>query len=121
MTSSLISFAFEKCKKEKRPALLTYTVCGDPTKKVSFDILKKISKNVDIIELGMAFSTGELGAGLFCCTSTSPRQLRSKRSHNAKATHHRAALITASVPPAKARRILQQKKVAPAARHQNKA
>ena len=57
MTSSLISFAFEKCKKERRPALLTYTVCGDPTKKVSFDILKKISKNVDIIELGMAFST----------------------------------------------------------------
>ena len=57
MTSSLISLAFEKCKKERRPALLTYTVCGDPSKKVSFDILKKISKNVDIIESGMAFST----------------------------------------------------------------
>jgi len=57
MTSSSIGLAFEKCKKERRPALLTYTVCGDPTKKVSFDILKKISKNVDIIESGMAFST----------------------------------------------------------------
>ena len=44
------------------------------------------------------FSRWSFGAGLFCCTS--PRQLRSKRSHNAKATHHRAALITASVPPA---------------------
>ena len=57
MTSSLISQAFKKCKEEGRPALLTYTVAGDPTKKISLDILKAISKNVDIIESGMAFST----------------------------------------------------------------
>ena len=57
MTSSLISAAFNKCKRENRPALLTYTVAGDPTKKISLDILKAISKNVDIIESGMAFST----------------------------------------------------------------
>ncbi len=57
MTSSLISSAFNKCKKENRPALLTYTVAGDPTKKKSLDILKSISKNVDITEVGMAFST----------------------------------------------------------------
>ena len=35
MTISPISLAFEKCKKEKRPALLTYTVAGDNTKKKS--------------------------------------------------------------------------------------
>ena len=57
MTSSLITAAFNKCKRENRPALLTYTVAGDPTKKISLDILKAISKNVDIIESGMAFST----------------------------------------------------------------
>ena len=57
MTASMISQAFKKCKKEGRPALLTYTVAGDPTKKISLDILKSISKNIDIIESGMAFST----------------------------------------------------------------
>ena len=57
MTASLISQAFKKCKAEERPALITYTVAGDPTKKKSLDILKAISKNVDIIESGMAFST----------------------------------------------------------------
>ena len=57
MTASLIDRAFKKCKAEGRPALLTYTVAGDPTKKKSLDILKAISKNVDIIESGMAFST----------------------------------------------------------------
>ena len=49
MTASLISQAFKKCKKEGRPALLTYTVAGDPTKKISLDILKSISKNIYII------------------------------------------------------------------------
>ena len=57
MTAFLISQAFKKCKAEERPALITYTVAGDPTKKKSLDILKAISKNVDIIESGMAFST----------------------------------------------------------------
>ena len=57
MTASLIDQAFKECEAEGRPALLTYTVAGDPTKKKSLDILKAISKNVDIIESGMAFST----------------------------------------------------------------
>ena len=57
MTAFLINQAFKKCKAEGRPALLTYTVAGDPSKKKSLDILKAISKNVDIIEAGMAFST----------------------------------------------------------------
>ena len=33
MNISPISMAFEKSKKENRPALLTYTVAGDNTKK----------------------------------------------------------------------------------------
>ena len=33
MKNSLINKAFEKAKKESRPALLTYTVAGDNSKK----------------------------------------------------------------------------------------
>ena len=39
MSKAAISLAFEKSKKEKRPALLTYTVAGDNTKKKSLEIL----------------------------------------------------------------------------------
>ena len=39
---SKIKLAFEKCKKEKRPVLLTYTVAGDNTKKNSLKILNSI-------------------------------------------------------------------------------
>ena len=56
MKRSLIAEAFNKCKKEKRPALLTYTVAGDYTKKKSLEILKKISESVDIVELGLPFN-----------------------------------------------------------------
>ena len=45
-----ISAAFKIAKKEKRPALLTYTVAGDGSKKQSLNILKSISENVDILE-----------------------------------------------------------------------
>ena len=52
-----ISDAFKKAKQENRPALLTYTVAGDNTKKKSLDILKSISKNVDICEIGFPHNT----------------------------------------------------------------
>jgi len=42
MSFSQISLAFKNAKKEKRPALLTYTVAGDNTKKKSLDILRSI-------------------------------------------------------------------------------
>ena len=51
--SNLISYAFKKAKSEKRPALLTYTVAGDSSKKQSLEILKSISKKVDILEIGV--------------------------------------------------------------------
>ena len=54
---SNIQIAFEKCQKEKRPALLTYTVAGDNTKNNSLKILKTISKNADILELGFPHNT----------------------------------------------------------------
>ena len=57
MTISAISLAFKKTKKEKRPALLTYTVAGDNTKKKSLEILNSISKYVDICELGFPHNT----------------------------------------------------------------
>ena len=53
---SEIQLAFEKCKREKRSALITYTVASDPNKKKSLEILKTISKNVDILEIGYAHS-----------------------------------------------------------------
>ena len=52
-----ITKAFDKAKSEKRPALLTYTVAGDNTKTKSLEILKSISKNVDICELGFPHNT----------------------------------------------------------------
>ena len=57
MGLSLISLAFKHCKNERRPALLTYTVAGDPNKKKSLEILKSISENTDILELGFPHST----------------------------------------------------------------
>ena len=55
--SSEILKAFEKCKQEKRPALLTYTVAGDNTKNNSLKIIKTIAQYVDIIELGFPHNT----------------------------------------------------------------
>ena len=52
-----INDAFKKAKQENRPALLTYTVAGDSTKKQSLEILKTIAKNVDILELGVPHNT----------------------------------------------------------------
>ena len=52
-----ISIAFKRAKQENRPALLTYTVAGDSTKKQSLEILKSISKNADILELGVPHNT----------------------------------------------------------------
>ena len=52
-----ITLAFNKAKKENRPALLTYTVAGDSNKKKSIEILKSISKYVDICEIGFAHNT----------------------------------------------------------------
>ena len=53
MKPSNIASAFKKCKQEHRPALLTYTVSGDPNKKKSFEILKSISSHTDICEIGV--------------------------------------------------------------------
>ena len=52
-----ISLAFKKAKEEKRPALLTYTVAGDSSKKQSLEILKEISNYADILEVGVPHNT----------------------------------------------------------------
>ena len=57
MAISPISLAFKKSKEEKRPALLTYTVAGDNTKKKSLDILNSISNYADICEIGFPHNT----------------------------------------------------------------
>jgi tryptophan synthase alpha chain len=54
---SNINLVFKKCRKENRPALITYTVAGDNTKNNSLKILKTISKNADILELGFPHNT----------------------------------------------------------------
>ncbi len=51
MKISSINLAFKNCKKEKRPALITFTVAGDDTKKNSLKILNSIAKYADILEL----------------------------------------------------------------------
>ena len=57
MKNSLIVESFKKAQREKRPALITYTVAGDNTKKKSLKILKAISKYADICELGFPHNT----------------------------------------------------------------
>jgi len=54
---SKINLAFKKSMSEKRPALITYTVAGDNTKKNSLKILNTISKHADILELGFPHNT----------------------------------------------------------------
>jgi len=53
MSLSNLALAFKKCRQENRPALLTYSVAGDPNKKKSFEILKAISSHADICEIGV--------------------------------------------------------------------
>jgi tryptophan synthase alpha chain len=60
---SKIALAFEKCKKEKRAALITYTVAGDNTKNNSLKILNTISKYADILELGFPHNTALADGG----------------------------------------------------------
>ena len=55
--NSKIAKTFENCKREKRAALITYTVAGDNTKSNSLKILNTISKSADILELGFPHNT----------------------------------------------------------------
>jgi tryptophan synthase alpha chain len=57
MSNSLINQSFKKAQIENRPALLTYTVAGDNTKKKSLEILNSISNHADIVELGFPHNT----------------------------------------------------------------
>ena len=57
MNKSPISLVFEQCKKEKRSALITYTVAGDNNKKKSLEILNSISNHADICEVGFPHNT----------------------------------------------------------------
>ena len=57
MKDSLLIQSFKAANREDRPALLTYTVAGDNTKKKSLEILKSISKYADICELGFPHNT----------------------------------------------------------------
>ncbi len=55
--TSKIALAFKRCRQEKRPALITYTVAGDNTKSNSLKILNSISRHADILELGFPHNT----------------------------------------------------------------
>ena len=52
-----ITSAFKNAKKNNRPALLTYTVAGDNTIQNSIRILRSISENIDICEIGFPHNT----------------------------------------------------------------
>ena len=60
---SKISLAFEKCREENRPALITYTVAGDNTKKNSAKILNTIARHADILELGVPHNNTNADGG----------------------------------------------------------
>tara|TARA_Y100001980_G_C14478130_1_gene257092 strand:+ start:142 stop:945 length:804 start_codon:yes stop_codon:yes gene_type:complete len=57
VNNSLIQQTFKITRSQNRPALLTYTVAGDNTKKKSLEILKSISKYADICEIGFPHNT----------------------------------------------------------------
>ena len=44
-----IDLAFKKGRVEKKPLLISYTVCGDPNKKKYLEILKSISEHVNLV------------------------------------------------------------------------
>ena len=50
---NIIANAFKNANKENRPALISYTVCGDSNKKISLDILNSISSYLDVVEWGV--------------------------------------------------------------------
>ena len=57
MTSQSLIESFNNANNEDRPALLTYTVAGDPSKEISLEIFKTIANSgVDIIEVGLGHS-----------------------------------------------------------------
>jgi len=53
MKLSNIEIAFQKCRRENRPAIITYIVSGDPSKKKTLEILKSVSNYADICEIGI--------------------------------------------------------------------
>ena len=57
MITSPINSAFQICRDQKRPALITYTVAGDNNKKKSLQILNSISNHADICEVGFPHNT----------------------------------------------------------------
>ena len=73
--NSKILETFLKCQRERRPALLTYTVAGDGTKKQSLEIIKSIAEHADIIELGFPHNTPIADGGQI--QESSHRALRS--------------------------------------------
>ena len=57
MKTNLIDNAFKNCRREKRPALLTYIVAGDNNSNLTVKILKSISNYADVLELGFPHNT----------------------------------------------------------------
>ena len=76
---NMIDLAFKKGQIEKRPLLITYSVCGDPNKKKSVEILKSISEHVDLVEWGFAFNSPTADGPCLLYTSPSPRDLSTSR------------------------------------------
>ena len=70
MSSDTLKQKFTELKKEGLPALLTYTVGGDPSKDVSLEIFKSIAESgADIIECGLGHSAN-IGDGAAIQDST---------------------------------------------------
>ena len=55
-----IDLAFQKSKVKRRPLLISYTVCGDPNKKKSLEILKSINLEDEKNSLMKKFTSGEI-------------------------------------------------------------
>ena len=70
MSSDTLKQKFSEMKNKGLPALLTYTVGGDPSKDVSLEIFKSIAESgADIIECGLGHSAN-IGDGAAIQDST---------------------------------------------------
>ncbi len=54
--SERLSRVFERCKQEKRAALVGYLTAGDPNVETSEKLMLSLAAQVDILEIGMPFS-----------------------------------------------------------------
>lgn len=56
MSPDRMHHCFEACRNENRAALIAYLTAGDPNPEISAQLLQRLARHADIVEIGMPFS-----------------------------------------------------------------